>query len=128
MPDPAPSPLPPQYTPADVEADVAARWHAADAFHAEPIGPASGGGQPFSIVIPPPNVTAALHLGHALNNTIQDVLTRAHRMKGFNTVWVPGTDHAGIATQSVVDKRLQGGRRKVGQGLQTRRGGGPAGA
>ncbi len=102
MPDPT-TPLPPQYTPADVEADVAARWDAADAFHAEPSDP----GEPFSIVIPPPNVTAALHLGHALNNTIQDVLTRAHRMKGFNTVWVPGTDHAGIATQSVVDKRLQ---------------------
>ena len=103
MPDPAPSPLPPQYTPADVEADVAARWDATDAFHAEP----TDAGQPYSIVIPPPNVTAALHLGHALNNTIQDVLTRAHRMMGFNTVWVPGTDHAGIATQSVVDKRLQ---------------------
>jgi valyl-tRNA synthetase len=95
--------LPPQYTPADVEAGVAERWEQANAFHAEPTDP----GQPYSIVIPPPNVTAALHLGHALNNTIQDILTRAHRMKGFNTVWLPGTDHAGIATQSVVDKRLQ---------------------
>ena len=60
----------------------------------------------FSIVIPPPNVTAALHLGHALNNTLQDVLIRYHRMAGYSTLWMPGTDHAGIATQTVVEKRL----------------------
>jgi valyl-tRNA synthetase len=58
------------------------------------------------VLIPPPNVTAALHLGHALNNTLQDVLVRAHRMKGFETLWMPGTDHAGIATQTVVEKRV----------------------
>ncbi|MEL6986057.1 MAG: class I tRNA ligase family protein, partial [Actinomycetota bacterium] len=60
----------------------------------------------YSIVIPPPNVTAALHLGHALNNTLQDVLIRYHRMLGHRTLWMPGTDHAGIATQTVVEKRL----------------------
>ncbi|GIS34549.1 MAG: hypothetical protein Ct9H90mP5_09980 [Acidimicrobiaceae bacterium] len=60
----------------------------------------------FSIVIPPPNVTAALHLGHALNNTLQDVLIRYHPMAGYSTLWMPGTDHAGIATQTVVEKRL----------------------
>ena len=62
--------------------------------------------QHYSIVIPPPNVTGALHIGHALNDTIQDVLIRFHRMQGFNTCWIPGTDHAGIATQSVVEKKL----------------------
>ena len=63
--------------------------------------------QPFSIVIPPPNVTGALHLGHALNNTLQDILVRCKRMQGFNTLWMPGTDHAGIATQAVVERRLR---------------------
>src|SRR4051794_2910830 len=77
-------------------------WHQHNAFHAEPTDP----GNPYAIVIPPPNVTAALHLGHALNNTLQDILTRWHRMLGDNTVWMPGTDHAGIATQTVVEKRV----------------------
>lgn len=63
-------------------------------------------GEPFTIVIPPPNVTGALHMGHALNNTIQDVLIRAKRKQGFRALWIPGTDHAGIATQSVVEKQL----------------------
>ena len=62
--------------------------------------------KPYTIVIPPPNVTGALHLGHALNNVIQDVLIRYHRQLGFNALWLPGTDHAGIATQSVVEKRI----------------------
>ena len=60
----------------------------------------------FSIVIPPPNVTGRLHMGHALNNSLQDVLVRFNRMKGNETLWQPGTDHAGIATQAVVEKRL----------------------
>ncbi len=64
------------------------------------------GKEAFSIVIPPPNVTGVLHIGHALNNTLQDLLTRYHRMKGDNTLWVPGTDHAGIATQNVVERQL----------------------
>ncbi len=70
-------------------------------------GDASKGGTPYPIVIPPPNVTGILHMGHALNNTIQDVLTRWRRMQGYNTVWVPGTDHAGIATQNVVERALK---------------------
>lgn len=95
--------LPPKYVPADVEPSITQTWDAANAYHAD----AASGGTPYAICIPPPNVTAALHLGHALNNTLQDVLTRAARMKGYNAVWLPGTDHAGIATQSIVDKRLQ---------------------
>ncbi|MEZ6192406.1 MAG: valine--tRNA ligase [Phycisphaerales bacterium] len=98
-----------QYRPEDVESEVAKRWHHANAFHAEPSPPQASGlrPRPYSIVIPPPNVTAALHMGHALNNTLQDILTRWHRMLGDNAMWMPGTDHAGIATQTVVDKRLQ---------------------
>ncbi len=65
------------------------------------------GGKPYSVVIPPPNVTGILHMGHALNQTIQDVLVRWHRMRGDNTLWIPGTDHAGIATQNVVEKALR---------------------
>ena len=95
--------LPKAYVPADAEPAVRAAWRASDVFHAEPVAP---GTPTFSIVIPPPNVTAALHLGHALNNTLQDVLIRYHRMRGDATLWMPGTDHAGIATQTVVEKRL----------------------
>ena len=64
-------------------------------------------GKPFCMVIPPPNVTGALHLGHALDNTLQDIIARYHRLKGDRVLWVPGTDHAGIATQNVVEKELQ---------------------
>ena len=60
----------------------------------------------FSIVIPPPNVTGSLHMGHALNNSLQDLLVRFYRMNGYETLWQPGTDHAGIATQAVVEKKL----------------------
>jgi valyl-tRNA synthetase len=60
----------------------------------------------YSIVIPPPNVTGVLHIGHALNNTLQDILIRFKRMEGYNVLWMPGTDHAGIATQNVVEKQL----------------------
>ena len=77
-------------------------WEQRGYFHSEP----DGKRQPFTIVIPPPNVTGALHLGHALNNTLQDVLIRMKRMQGFNALWMPGTDHAGIATQAVVERRL----------------------
>ena len=78
-------------------------WEKNGYFHAEP----SEGGTPYSVVIPPPNVTGILHMGHALNQTIQDVLVRWRRMSGFNTLWLPGTDHAGIATQNVVEKALK---------------------
>jgi valyl-tRNA synthetase len=95
------------YTPAEHESRIWDKWLDADAFHADPDRVLSGDAQPYCILIPPPNVTAALHLGHALNNSIQDILIRAHRMKGFETLWMPGTDHAGIATQTMVDKRLK---------------------
>src|SRR5438270_8517284 len=94
--------LPKAYDPKSVESEANRVWTDEKLFHAEPSNP----GEPYSIVIPPPNVTAALHLGHALNNTLQDILTRWHRMLGDNTVWLPGTDHAGIATQTVVEKRV----------------------
>ena len=77
-------------------------WEKNGYFHDEP-----GKGTPYSVVIPPPNVTGILHMGHALNQTIQDVLVRWRRMSGFNTLWLPGTDHAGIATQNVVEKALR---------------------
>jgi len=83
-------------------------WEERGYFHAE-VGAKDADGnlkKPYCIVIPPPNVTGALHLGHALNNTLQDILVRMKRMQGFNTLWMPGTDHAGIATQAVVERRL----------------------
>ncbi|MBL7214864.1 MAG: valine--tRNA ligase [Phycisphaerae bacterium] len=95
-----------------MEAQAAALWEAGQYFHADETTKGAKG--TYTIVIPPPNVTAALHLGHALNNTLQDILIRWKRMQGFETLWMPGTDHAGIATQTVVEKRLlaeQGKRR-----------------
>ncbi len=94
--------LPSQYNPQSVEPEIYKLWLDGKYFHAEPQNP----GKPYCIVIPPPNVTAALHMGHALNNTLQDILIRYHRMLGDNTTWIPGTDHAGIATQTVVEKRV----------------------
>jgi len=97
--------LPKQYDHKAAQARCRARWDAERSWHAEPAAP--GDRRPvFSIVIPPPNVTGALHLGHALNNTLQDLLVRTRRMQGFLTLWMPGTDHAGIATQAVVERRL----------------------
>lgn len=93
--------------PAEHEARIREAWDAAKAFHADPGRVLRGEAEPYCIVIPPPNVTAALHLGHALNNTLQDILVRTARMRGFETLWMPGTDHAGIATQAVVEKRVQ---------------------
>jgi len=78
-------------------------WESKGYFHAD----ASSNAPTFSIVIPPPNITGSLHIGHALNETLQDVFVRYMRMRGFNTLWMPGTDHAGIATQNVVEKHLQ---------------------
>ncbi|MSR30473.1 MAG: valine--tRNA ligase [Gemmataceae bacterium] len=92
-----------QYDPALAKEECLRFWEEGGFFKADPGAP----GEPFSIVIPPPNVTGALHLGHALNNTLQDILARWKRMKGFNVLWVPGTDHAGIATQAVVEKRVK---------------------
>ena len=101
-----PSELSKTYRPEEHEGRIWKRWVQARAFHADPARVLSGDAEPYCILIPPPNVTAALHLGHALNNSLQDVLARAHRMKGFETLWMPGTDHAGIATQTVVEKRV----------------------
>jgi valyl-tRNA synthetase len=92
-----------RYQPADVEARSYRLWEEGDYFRA-PVGVV--GKAPFSIVIPPPNVTGRLHMGHALNNTLQDVVIRYRRMKGDAACWFPGTDHAGIATQNVVEKML----------------------
>ncbi len=94
--------LPKAYDPSAVEPSLYDDWEAAGLFHAEP----DDAGEPFSIVIPPPNVTGSLHLGHALDNTIQDAIIRRERMRGRNAVWIPGTDHAGIATQNVVERLL----------------------
>ena len=88
------------YAPQDIEARLYARWEAAGYF-----APGASGA-PYSIVIPPPNVTGTLHMGHALQDTIMDALTRLHRMLGDSTLWQPGTDHAGIATQMVVERQL----------------------
>ncbi|UCE23234.1 MAG: valine--tRNA ligase [Candidatus Zixiibacteriota bacterium] len=90
------------YSPADVEDKIYQRWIEAGYFEAK----LDSKKQPYTIVIPPPNVTNILHLGHALNNTIQDILIRKHRMQGFEAVWIPGADHAGIATQVIVEKQL----------------------
>lgn len=91
------------YQPVEVEPRWYSRWVAAGCFR----GDASGSGEAYSIVIPPPNVTGILHLGHVLNNTIQDILARRARMEGKDVLWLPGTDHAGIATQSKVEKKLR---------------------
>jgi valyl-tRNA synthetase len=90
------------YNPHDVEDRWYQRWIDAGLFHAGP----TDAGQPYSIVIPPPNVTGSLHVGHALNNTLQDILIRWRRMQGRNALWMPGMDHAGIATQNVVERQL----------------------
>ncbi len=94
--------LPKSYDPKAAEDRWYRHWEENRLFHAE----AKSGGIPFSIVIPPPNVTGQLHIGHALNCTLQDILVRRMRMSGRNTVWIPGTDHAGIATQNVVERKL----------------------
>ena len=90
------------FSPADIEADLYEKWVAAGYFKAD----ATSEKPPFTIVIPPPNVTGSLHIGHALDHTLQDTLTRMKRMKGFEALWLPGMDHAGIATQNVVEKQL----------------------
>ena len=96
------SELPKQYDHAAAQQRWYPFWEEQGYFHSEPNPPR----KPYTIVIPPPNVTGALHLGHALNNTLQDILIRQKRMQGFETLWMPGTDHAGIATQAVVERRL----------------------
>ena len=91
-----------RYDAGKMESKWSAFWLEKRVYHSTP----EQGGQPYCVVIPPPNVTGILHIGHALNNTIQDILVRWRRMQGRNTVWIPGTDHAGIATQNVVERAL----------------------
>ena len=94
--------LPPQYDPRTVEQKWSAVWDEKNLFSPDP----TSDKPPYTIVIPPPNITGILHLGHVLNNTVQDILIRFKRMQGFKTLWMPGTDHAGIATQVVVERML----------------------
>jgi len=105
------------YDAAEIEPRIAARWEEADAFRAG--AGAAEGAESYCIVIPPPNVTGSLHMGHALNNTLQDVLVRFERMRGKDVLWQPGLDHAGIATQMVVERQLmerqQPDRRTMGR-------------
>ena len=105
------------YQPSEVEGRIYRTWEEAGAFRAG--RPERAAATPYSIVIPPPNVTGSLHMGHALNNTLQDILCRFERMRGRDVLWQPGTDHAGIATQMVVERQLmerqQPGRREMGR-------------
>jgi valyl-tRNA synthetase len=105
------------YQPADIEVRIAAAWEQAGAFKAGRADRIDA--EPYTIVIPPPNVTGSLHMGHALNNTLQDILCRFERMRGRDVLWQPGTDHAGIATQMVVERQLmerkEPGRRDMGR-------------
>ncbi|MDO3434297.1 valine--tRNA ligase [Rhizobium sp. CBN3] len=105
------------YDSAAVEPKIAAKWDEADAFRAA--ANAKPGAETFTIVIPPPNVTGSLHMGHALNNTLQDIMVRFERMRGKDVLWQPGMDHAGIATQMVVERKLMEqqlpGRREMGR-------------
>jgi valyl-tRNA synthetase len=101
--------LPPQYDPKAAQERWLAYWNERGYFASQP----NDSKTPFTIVIPPPNVTGALHLGHALNNTLQDILIRWHRARGDNALWIPGTDHAGIATQAMVEKRIRETEKKT---------------
>src|SRR5664279_1102629 len=106
--------LPKTFDPAEIESRWYAHWESNGLFH-----PERPGAEPWTIVNPPPNVTGSLHMGHALNNTLQDVLCRFERMRGRDVLWQPGTDHAGIATQMVVERQLmerqQPSRREMGR-------------
>ena len=110
-------PMEKTFNAAEAEPRLYAQWEQAGAFRAG--ANARPGADPFCIMIPPPNVTGSLHMGHAFNNTLQDILVRWHRMRGFDTLWQPGQDHAGIATQMVVERELaksqQPGRREMGR-------------
>src|SRR5215472_568931 len=105
------------YQPSEVEGRIYQTWEQAGAFRAG--RPERDAATPYSIVIPPPNVTGSLHMGHALNNTLQDILCRFERMRGKDVLWQPGTDHAGIATQMVVERQLmerqEKSRREMGR-------------
>ena len=91
------------YNPSEIEDRLYSKWVDNGYFHAEP----DSKKEPYTIVIPPPNVTGQLHMGHALDETLQDILIRFKRMQGYNALWIPGTDHAGIATQIKVEENLR---------------------
>src|SRR5678816_610675 len=95
--------LPKAYQPSEVEVRWYRRWEDAGCFKAE----ATSAKPPYCIILPPPNVTGSLHIGHALTATLEDILVRWHRMRGFNALWQPGVDHAGIATQMVVEREVK---------------------
>lgn len=101
--------LPKTYDPKDAQQRWLALWDERGYFHSRP----DESREPYTIVIPPPNVTGALHMGHALNNTLQDILIRWRRMQGYNAEWMPGTDHAGIATQAVVERLIYAREKKT---------------
>ncbi|MFC1624329.1 valine--tRNA ligase [Candidatus Omnitrophota bacterium] len=101
--------IPSRYNPKELEKVIYSRWEKEGLFHVEP---SSSNKKPFTISIPPPNITGILHMGHALNNTLQDIMIRWKRMQGLASLWMPGTDHAGIATQNVVEKKLAKAGRK----------------
>ncbi|WP_292082945.1 MULTISPECIES: valine--tRNA ligase [unclassified Brevundimonas] len=107
------------FEPQAAEPRLYAQWEESGLFAPRAAKPTDGAADAYSIVIPPPNVTGSLHIGHALNNTLQDILTRYHRMKGKAVLWLPGTDHAGIATQMVVERQMAAagniGRREMGR-------------
>ena len=97
--------LPKNYEPKQVENKIYQLWQRSGYFNPDRLPGKRK--KSYTIVVPPPNITGSLHMGHALNATIQDILIRKKRMEGFKTLWVPGTDHAGIATQNVVEKQLK---------------------
>ena len=101
--------LPKTYTPSEIEDTLYQKWMKGRYFHAEP----DSRKKPFTIVMPPPNITGQLHMGHALDNTMQDILIRYKRMQGYSALWQPGTDHAAIATEvKVINKLRREGKRK----------------
>ena len=107
------------YNPAEVEAKLYKMWEESGAFSCELTKKSDKSDEPFTIVIPPPNVTGSLHIGHALNNTLQDILARYYRMNGKDVLWQPGMDHAGIATQMVVERQLADKNISLARGNQT---------
>ncbi|MEL6487566.1 MAG: class I tRNA ligase family protein, partial [Pseudomonadota bacterium] len=101
------SSLPTTFNPADIEARWYEHWETSGAFH-----PERPDAEPFTIVNPPPNVTGSLHIGHALDNTLQDIVIRYERLRGKDALWVVGMDHAGIATQMVVERQMEAAQDK----------------
>src|SRR3989344_3173313 len=97
--------FPPQYDPRETEGRTYKLWEESGFFNPDNLPGERV--RAFTIVVPPPNITGSLHMGHALNVTIQDILIRKKRMEGYRTLWLPGTDHAGIATQNAVEKNLK---------------------